>query len=225
MALGGSNLASVISHCHQLDAPANPPPRSPFPPSSPQSPVSSGTQACRPFSPLRGHFPFWRTLLQAAQPCLSLTPSVLPGRGWAQSILAPAGYNQILIIPSGATSIRVEEAAASRNFLGEWSGASLGCGRAVGPAPAADRAAHLCTAVKSIRGEYYLNGHWTIGGAWALPVASTVLHYERGAEGDLAPERLLARGPTSEPLVIEVRGCQGAGPPAPREARWGPLAC
>ncbi|GAB5572999.1 papilin isoform X4 [Prionailurus iriomotensis] len=86
------------------------------------------------------------------------------------------GYNQILIIPSGATSIRVEEAAASRNFL----------------------------AVKSIRGEYYLNGHWTIGGAWALPVASTVLHYERGAEGDLAPERLLARGPTSEPLVIEL---------------------
>ncbi|XP_064427363.1 papilin isoform X2 [Mirounga angustirostris] len=86
------------------------------------------------------------------------------------------GYNQILIIPTGATSIRVEEAAASRNFL----------------------------AVKSVRGEYYLNGHWTIGGAWALPAASTVLHYERGAEGDLAPERLLARGPTSEPLVIEL---------------------
>ncbi|XP_027945697.1 papilin isoform X1 [Eumetopias jubatus] len=86
------------------------------------------------------------------------------------------GYNQILIIPTGATSIRVEEVAASRNFL----------------------------AVKSVRGEYYLNGHWTIGGAWALPAASTVLHYERGAEGDLAPERLLARGPTSEPLVIEL---------------------
>ncbi|XP_045865199.1 papilin isoform X2 [Meles meles] len=86
------------------------------------------------------------------------------------------GYNQILIIPAGATSIRVEEVAASRNFL----------------------------AVKSVRGEYFLNGHWTIGDAWALPVASTVLHYERGAEGDLAPERLLARGPTSEPLVIEL---------------------
>lgn len=65
--------------------------------------------------------------------------------------------------------------------------------------------------MKSVRGEYYLNGHWTIGGAWALPVASTVLHYERGAEGDLAPERLLARGPTSEPLVIEVRGAQSPG--------------
>lgn len=106
------------------------------------------------------------------------------------------------------------------------SGGSLGGDRVAGPAPAADWAAHVCAAVKSVRGEYYLNGHWTIGGAWALPVASTVLHYERGAEGDLAPERLLARGPTSEPLVIEVRGCQGAGPPGPREAKvWGLLAC
>ncbi|CAK7315584.1 PAPLN [Vulpes lagopus] len=86
------------------------------------------------------------------------------------------GYNQILIIPMGATSIRVEEVAASRNFL----------------------------AVKNVLGDYYLNGHWTIGGAWALPAASTVLRYERGAEGDLAPERLLARGPTSEPLVVEL---------------------
>ncbi|XP_037357738.1 papilin [Talpa occidentalis] len=86
------------------------------------------------------------------------------------------GYNQMLIVPVGATSIHIEEAAASRNFL----------------------------AVKSVRGDYYLNGHWTIEAAQALPVASTILHYERGAEGDLAPERLHARGPTSEPLVIEL---------------------
>ncbi|XP_011945280.1 PREDICTED: papilin isoform X4 [Cercocebus atys] len=86
------------------------------------------------------------------------------------------GYNQILIVPAGATSILIEEAAASRNFL----------------------------AVKNVRGEYYLNGHWTIEAARALPAASTILHYERGAEGDLAPERLHARGPTSEPLVIEL---------------------
>ncbi|XP_073098257.1 papilin isoform X6 [Manis javanica] len=86
------------------------------------------------------------------------------------------GYNQILVVPVGATSILIEEAAASRNFL----------------------------AVKNAHGEYYLNGHWTIEGARALPAASTVLHYERGAEGDLAPERLHARGPTSEPLVIEL---------------------
>ncbi|KAL2789740.1 papilin isoform 3 precursor, partial [Daubentonia madagascariensis] len=86
------------------------------------------------------------------------------------------GYNQILIVPMGATSIRIEEAAASRNFL----------------------------AVKNIQGEYYLNGHWTIETAGSLPAASTILQYERGAEGDLAPERLHARGPTSEPLVIEL---------------------
>ncbi|XP_058422857.1 papilin [Diceros bicornis minor] len=86
------------------------------------------------------------------------------------------GYNQIVIVPVGATSIRIEEAAASRNFL----------------------------AVRNVRGQYYLNGHWTVEGARALPVASTLLHYERGAEGDLAPERLHARGPTSEPLVIEL---------------------
>ncbi|XP_019588925.2 papilin [Rhinolophus sinicus] len=86
------------------------------------------------------------------------------------------GYNQVLIVPMGATSIHIEEVAASRNFL----------------------------AVKSVRGEYYLNGHWTIEVAGSLPVANTILHYERGAEGDLAPERLHARGPTSEPLVIEL---------------------
>lgn len=39
-------------------------------------------------------------------------------------ILFQSGYNQIFIIPAGATSIRIEEAAASRNFLGErWFGA------------------------------------------------------------------------------------------------------
>ena len=88
--------------------------------------------------------------------------------------------------------------------------------------------------MKSIRGEYYLNGHWTIEGARALPVASTVLHYERGAEGDLAPERLHARGPTSEPLIVEVNGAGGrrgrpagglragrARPPGIRP-QWGP---
>lgn len=40
---------------------------------------------------------------------------------WSRSISVPSGYNQILIVPVGATSIRIEEAAASRNFLGEES--------------------------------------------------------------------------------------------------------
>lgn len=43
-------------------------------------------------------------------------------------ILCPSGYNQILVVPVGATSILIEEAAASRNFLGEssaWVGLGL----------------------------------------------------------------------------------------------------
>ncbi|NXB58383.1 PPN protein, partial [Struthidea cinerea] len=88
----------------------------------------------------------------------------------------PKGYNQIFIIPMGATSIQIKEVMPSRNFL----------------------------AVKNVRGEYYLNGHWTIDFSRALQVASTVLHYDRGLEGDVAPELLHARGPTTEPLVIEL---------------------
>ncbi|XP_071600697.1 papilin isoform X2 [Heliangelus exortis] len=88
----------------------------------------------------------------------------------------PKGYNQIFIIPVGATSIQIKEVMPSRNFL----------------------------AVKNARGEYYLNGHWTIDFSRALQVASTVMHYDRGSEGDLAPELLHARGPTTEPLIIEL---------------------
>ncbi|XP_059705574.1 papilin isoform X2 [Haemorhous mexicanus] len=88
----------------------------------------------------------------------------------------PKGYNQIFIIPVGATSIQIKEVKPSRNYL----------------------------AVKNVRGEYYLNGHWTIDFGRALQVASTVLHYDRGSEGDVAPELLHAQGPTTEPLVIEL---------------------
>lgn len=88
----------------------------------------------------------------------------------------PKGYNQIFIIPMGAMSIHIKEATPTRNFL----------------------------AIKNVRGEYYLNGHWTIEFSRALHVASTVVHYDRGAEGDLAPELLHARGPTTEPLIVEL---------------------
>lgn len=64
----------------------------------------------------------------------------------------------------------------------------------------------LCPAVKNVRGEYYLNGHWAIDFSRALHIASTVMHYDRGSEGDLALELLHARGPTTEPLIIEVSG-------------------
>lgn len=129
--------------------------------------------------------------------------------------LCPSGYNQILIVPMGATSIRIEEAAASRNFLGEDSFGVRGGAVAVaggGSSLAADWV--LPTQVKSIRGEYYLNGHWTIEGARALPVASTLLHYDGELKGPGA-RRLNARGPTSEPLVIEVKGRRA---PDPQEA-------
>ncbi|KAK9409767.1 papilin [Crotalus adamanteus] len=88
----------------------------------------------------------------------------------------PKGYNQIFVIPMGATSIRIKEANPTRNFL----------------------------AIKNVQGTYYLNGQWTIEYSQALPIASTVMHYERGSEGDLAPELLHARGPITEPLIIEL---------------------
>ncbi|XP_070795834.1 papilin [Pituophis catenifer annectens] len=88
----------------------------------------------------------------------------------------PKGYNQIFVIPMGATSIRIKEAIPTRNFL----------------------------AIKNVQGTYYLNGQWTIEYSRALPIASTVVHYDRGSEGDLAPELLHARGPITEPLIIEL---------------------
>ncbi|XP_067895839.1 papilin isoform X2 [Heterodontus francisci] len=88
----------------------------------------------------------------------------------------PIGYNQIHIIPIGATSIRIQEVLPTRNFL----------------------------AIKNVRGEYYLNGHWTIDFSRALYIANTVIHYERGSEGDLASEVIHGRGPTSEPLILEI---------------------
>ncbi|KAK1793211.1 hypothetical protein P4O66_011611, partial [Electrophorus voltai] len=88
----------------------------------------------------------------------------------------PKGYNQMFIIPVGATSIRISETVATRNYL----------------------------AIKNLRGEYYLNGHWVIEFSRATPIAGTMLYYQRGAEGEMAPESIVGRGPTTEPLVIEL---------------------
>lgn len=63
----------------------------------------------------------------------------------------------------------------------------------------------LCSAVKNLRGEYYLNGHWVIEFSRAAPIAGTMLYYQRGAEGENIPEIIFGRGPTTEPLVVEVR--------------------
>lgn len=60
-------------------------------------------------------------------------------------------------------------------------------------------------AIKNLRGEYYLNGHWVIEFSRATSIAGTTLYYQRGAEGDNVPESITGRGPTTEPLVVEVR--------------------
>ncbi len=39
----------------------------------------------------------------------------------------------------------------------------------------------------------------------ATSIAGTVLYYQRGTEGEKTPEIITGRGPTTEPLVIEVR--------------------
>ncbi|XP_071353953.1 papilin isoform X2 [Trachinotus anak] len=88
----------------------------------------------------------------------------------------PTGYNQMFIIPVGATTISIRETVASRNYL----------------------------AIKNLRGEYYLNGHWVIEFSRATPIAGTMLYYQRGAEGDNVPETIIGRGPTTEPLVVEL---------------------
>ncbi|XP_068194824.1 papilin isoform X2 [Antennarius striatus] len=88
----------------------------------------------------------------------------------------PTGYNQMFIIPVGATTISIRETVASRNYL----------------------------AIKNLRGEYYLNGHWVIEFSRATPIAGTMLYYQRGAEGDNIPETIIGRGPTTEPLVVEL---------------------
>ncbi|XP_048084667.1 papilin [Alosa alosa] len=88
----------------------------------------------------------------------------------------PTGYNRMFTIPAGATTIRIRETVASRNYL----------------------------AIKNLRGEYYLNGHWVIEFSRATPIAGTMLYYQRGAEGDVVPETIIGRGPTTEPLVVEL---------------------
>ncbi|XP_050989358.1 papilin isoform X2 [Labeo rohita] len=88
----------------------------------------------------------------------------------------PKGYNQMFIIPVGATSIRIKERVPTRNYL----------------------------AIKNLRGEYYLNGHWVIDYSRAAPIAGTVLYYQRGTEGEKTPEIITGRGPTTEPLVLEL---------------------
>ncbi|XP_052436557.1 papilin isoform X3 [Carassius gibelio] len=117
--------------------------------------------------------------LQEEDPCLQCG-----GNGQSCSLVKnnfsmrnlPKGYNQMFIIPVGATTISIKETVPTRNYL----------------------------AIKNLRGEYYLNGHWVIDFSRSTPIAGTVLYYQRGTEGENTPEIITGRGPTTEPLVIEL---------------------
>ncbi|KAL0969478.1 hypothetical protein UPYG_G00227840 [Umbra pygmaea] len=116
---------------------------------------------------------------QQEDPCLQCGgdgQSCFPVRSTFNTNNLPKGYNQMFIIPVGATSIRIKESVATRNYL----------------------------AIKNLRGEYYLNGHWVIDVTRAAALAGTMLYYQRGAEGQQTPETIIGRGPTTEPLVIEL---------------------
>ncbi len=130
---------------------------------------------------------------------------------FSQCLLFIPGYNQMFIIPVGATTISIRETVATRNYLGEC----LSFRKTERHFTAAvcltvlrthhDFNLYARPAIKNLRGEYYLNGHWVIEFSRATPVAGTMLYYQRGAEGDNIPETIIGRGPTTEPLVVEVR--------------------
>lgn len=114
----------------------------------------------------------------------------------------------MFIIPAGATTISIRETVATRNYLGEPLQnipMLYTCSVILCPCSACNDP-ELCawTAIKNVRGEYYLNGHWAIEFTRATPIAGTMLYYQRGAEGDNVPETIIGRGPTTEPLVVEV---------------------
>lgn len=116
---------------------------------------------------------------QQEDPCLQCggnAQSCYPVKNAFNVRSLPKGYNQVVIIPVGATTISIREMVPTRNYL----------------------------AIKNLRGEYYLNGHWVIEFSRATPIAGTMLYYQRGAEGDMTPETITGRGPTTEPLVIEL---------------------
>ncbi|KAG9347311.1 hypothetical protein JZ751_004878 [Albula glossodonta] len=90
--------------------------------------------------------------------------------------LPQAGYNQMFIIPAGATTIRIRETIATRNRL----------------------------AIRNQHGEYYLNGNGVTDFSRAIRMAGTVMYYERGIDGDMSPESIISRGPTTEALTVEL---------------------
>ena len=75
-------------------------------------------------------------------------------------------------IPAGARNIRIEEVKSAENYL----------------------------ALKSSKGDYYLNGHWNIQDTGKYDAAGTKVFYARSNQQD----QLRASGPTKEELLVQV---------------------
>ncbi|XP_077522114.1 uncharacterized protein LOC144133127 [Amblyomma americanum] len=85
------------------------------------------------------------------------------------------GYNDLLEIPKGATNIKIYKLPTKNNL-----------------------------AVRNNTGHYYLNGNWRIQRPRSMVFAGTVFHYERKNQNAIARESLVALGPTTETILIEL---------------------
>lgn len=56
-------------------------------------------------------------------------------------------------------------------------------------------------AIRNIYGKYYLNGNWQMMSEGVYEIAGTKFVYERNYR---EPERLMAEGPTTQDIVLEV---------------------
>jgi len=84
------------------------------------------------------------------------------------------GYNDLLTIPAGARNIKIEEIVPTSNYIG----------------------------IRSIKGNYYLNGNWKIEFSRPIKFAGTVFNYVRKTSGQNGAESLTSIGPINEPLVL-----------------------
>ncbi|KRY54793.1 Papilin, partial [Trichinella britovi] len=90
-----------------------------------------------------------------------------------ESDLKP-GYHDVIVIPTGATSIVIQERKPTNNYL----------------------------ALRNEAGKYWLNGHWKIDFPQTIEVAGTMFEYERIKQNNVAFEKLYAKGPTKEPVIV-----------------------
>lgn len=85
------------------------------------------------------------------------------------------GYNDIVTLPVGATSITVKELAYSGNYL----------------------------ALRSVQGDYYINGDYRVTYPQTFPAAGTTFHYERHGGGELGTTEVFhSLGPLTEAAVV-----------------------